>query len=133
VQKLQWIRADGKPMETADWEQGGWMRTLGMLLKGDAPEIKDGKGRRATDDNFMLLLNTHSEPVEFKLPPDIGVTEWKLAVDTARPELSLEEEIVQNAFKLQPRSFVVLVHPAPRPPGSGMKERRKPEAPAVIR
>jgi len=110
--KLQWIRADGKPMETADWEQNGWMRTLGMLLKGDAPEIKDGKGRHKPDDDFMLLLNSHSEPVEFKLPQDVGVTEWKVAIDTARPELPLDEEIVQNVFKVQARSFVVLVHPA---------------------
>jgi glycogen operon protein len=111
-ENVQWIRADGKNMEPVDWEKGGWMRTLGMLLKGDAPEIRDREGCHITDDDFMLVINSHFEPVEFKLPQDIAAWDWKVAVDTSRPELPIEEEPVQNAtFKIEARSFMVLVHP----------------------
>jgi isoamylase len=110
-ENVQWIRADGKPMESADWEQGGWMRTLGMFLKGDAPEIRDSEGRPTTDDDFMLLLNTHSESVQFKLPTAIATWPWKVAFDTARPELLQgEETATEQGVQLQSRSFVVLVH-----------------------
>ncbi len=111
-ENVQWIRADGKNMEPVDWEQGGWMRALGMLLKGDAPEIRDREGRHVNDDDFMLLLNTHSEAVEFKLPEAVAARAWKIAIDTTRPELPLGEEPLQNGgINLGPRSFVVLVHP----------------------
>ncbi len=63
------------------------------------------------DDDDFMLLNTHSEPVVFKLPQDIAARKWKVAVDTARPELPLDKEMVQNpSFKLEARSCVVLVH-----------------------
>lgn len=111
-QNVQWIRADGQPMQTTDWEQGGWMRALGMLLKGDAPEIRDAAGRHTHDDDFLLLMNTHSEPLPFHLPQDIAGWEWKVAIDSARPELPVAQNAVQNGeLQLAPRSFVVLVHP----------------------
>ena len=109
-ENVQWIRADGKPMEPLDWEQGGWMRVLGMLLKGEAREIRDAQGRHTEDDDFLLLLNTHSEPVEFKLPEAIAGEEWKVAIDTSRPQLAAGEERVQNgALQTAAHSFTVLV------------------------
>jgi glycogen operon protein len=115
-ENVQWTRSDGKPMEQGDWENGGWMRTLGMVLKGDAPEIRDREGRHVSDDDFVLLLNSHFEPVDFKLPPDIAGWDWKIAIDTARPDLPLGKEPIQNgAIKMEGRSFVVLVHQRPVP------------------
>ncbi len=110
-ENVEWIRADGKPMEPIDWEQGGWMRALGMLLKGDAPEIRDAAGRHTTDDDFLLLMNTHSEPLAFKLPESVVAWEWKVAVDSARPELPIGQESIQNGgLQLPAHGFVVLVH-----------------------
>ena len=94
------------------------MRTLGMLLKGDAPEIRDREGRHATDDNFMLLLNSHSDPVEFNLPEGVAAWGWKVAFDTARPDLAVGTEAIQNScVKMAARSFVVLVYPKAAPAG----------------
>ncbi len=110
-ENVQWIRADGKPMETTDWEQGGWMRALGMLLKGDAPEIRDAAGRRAQDDDFLLLMNTHSEPLSFKLPEAIAGWEWKVAINSAQPDLPIAESNLQKGeLQLAAHSFAVLVH-----------------------
>jgi glycogen operon protein len=110
AENVQWIRADGKPMEAVDWEEGGWMRVIGMLLKGDAPEIRDAQGRHTDDDDFLLLLNTHSEAVEFKLPEVIAGGEWKVAIDSSRPELTDAEERVQHgSLQTTAHSFTVLV------------------------
>ncbi len=87
------------------------MRALGMYLRGDAPEIRDSHGRHTTDDDFMLLLNTHSEALDFKLPEALAGWEWRVAFDTTRPELPIgENKLEQGSIKLAARSFTVLVH-----------------------
>nr|AIA85450.1 CAZy families CBM48/GH13 protein [uncultured Thermomonospora sp.] len=98
-------------MQDHDWDNGGWMRSLGMLLFGDAPEIRDHKGRRVRDNDFLVLLNAHHEPVKFKLPPDVRRKRWFFGFDTARPDLpSGQEKITKALVRLEGRSLVVLRH-----------------------
>ena len=85
---IVWFRADGKRMGAKDWENGGWMRTLGMFLNGTAPEIRDSAGDCAEDKDFLLLLNAHHEPVAFRISYELYHSGWKIAFDTARPELA---------------------------------------------
>ncbi len=109
---IVWYRADGKRMEAKDWEGGGWMRTLGMFLNGMAPEIRDSEGQPVQDKDFLLLLNAHHEPVAFRLSYQLYHAGWKVAFDTARPNLPLEQEAVKRnrIVDMAPRSFVVLSH-----------------------
>ena len=107
-----WFRADGKRMEAKDWEDGGWMRTLGMFLNGRAPEIRDSRSQCAEDDDFLLLLNAHHEPVTFRMSHELYPSGWNVAFDTARPQLPVDEEPVRRnrLVGLAPRSFVLLSH-----------------------
>ena len=109
---IVWFRADGKRMEPKDWEDGGWMRTLGMFLNGMAPEIRDSAGNVAEDKDFLLLLNAHHEPVAFRISYELFHTGWKVAIDTARPDLPVERETVKRnrIVDMAARSFVVLSH-----------------------
>ena len=109
---IVWFRADGKRMGPKDWENGGWMRTLGMYLNGAAPEIRDSAGQCAEDWDFLLLLNAHHEPVSFRISYELYHAGWKVAFDTSRPDLPLEQESVKRnrLVDLTPRSFVVLCH-----------------------
>ena len=109
---IVWFRADGKRMEAKDWEDGGWMRTLGMFLNGMAPEIRDSRGACARDNDFLLLLNAHHEPVAFRISYELYHSGWKVAFDTARPQLPLEREAVKRnrIVDMAPRSFVLLSH-----------------------
>jgi len=109
---IVWFRADGKRMSDKDWEDGGWMRTLGMFLNGTAPEIRDSDGQCAEDADFLLLLNAHHERVPFRISYELYHSGWKIAFDTARPDLTIEEETVKRnrLVELAPRSFVVLTH-----------------------
>jgi glycogen operon protein len=99
-------------MGTKDWEVGGWMRTLGMFLNGTAREIRDSAGRVAPDHDFLLLINAHHEPVAFRISHELYHSGWKVAFDTMRPDLPLEQEDVKRnrLIDLAPRSFVVLSH-----------------------
>ncbi|HZP61361.1 MAG TPA: glycogen debranching protein GlgX [Opitutaceae bacterium] len=111
-ENVGWFRSDGKRMETPDWEDGGWMRTLGMYLRGDVPEIRDHAGKHVDDGDFLLLLNAHHEPVDFRVPDELPPAEWKIAVDTAQPELPIGSKSVRKGRRLTlaGRSFVVLKH-----------------------
>jgi isoamylase len=109
---IVWFRADGKRMEAKDWEDGGWMRTLGMFINGLSSEIRDSNGQCAEDTDFLLLLNAYHEPVSFRISHQLYPSGWKVAFDTARPALPVEEEPVKRnrLVNLAARSFVVLSH-----------------------
>jgi hypothetical protein len=83
-----------------------------MFLNGMAPEIRDSEGRFAHDKDFLLLLNAYHEPVAFRISYELYHAGWKIAFDTARPDLVLERESVKRNRMVQmaPRSFVVLSH-----------------------
>ena len=105
-ESIRWLRSDGAAMGDQDWHEGGWMRTIGMFLSGDAAEIRDAAGVRVTDDDFLVLLNSHHEPVDFTLPEDVREQVWTVAFDTARPELGEDSEKVEHAiYKLEGRSL----------------------------
>ncbi len=108
-ERLRWVRADGESMTDEDWDNGGWMRTIGLLLFGTAPEIRAPRGRRAHDDDFFLLLNAHSEAVPFHLPKEFRRRRWMVSLDTARADLEPDVEIVKRGtILLEARSTVVL-------------------------
>jgi glycogen operon protein len=108
---IVWFRADGERMADADWGDGGWMRTLGMYLDGHALEIRDREGYHVDDADFLLLLNAHAEPVDFTLPKELPADGWRVAFDTAHPDLAEKGEPLSSAaLKLDARSFVVLSH-----------------------
>lgn len=108
-ENVKWFRADGQPMADQDWEEGGWMRTLGMLLVGTAPEIRDAEGTPVEDHDFLLLLNSHHEAVDFHLPMETQGPPWEISFDTTQPKLGPGIEKVQGeTFAMEPRSFIVL-------------------------
>ena len=92
---IVWFRADGKRMEAKDWEDGGWMRTLGMFLNGMAPEIRDSRGSMHAGQGFPLAVERASRTVAFRISYQLYHSGWKVAFDTARPELPLEREARQ--------------------------------------
>ena len=110
-EKVRWIRADGQAMGDGDWGENGWMRTLGMLLFGDAPEIRDAAGTRVEDDDFLILLNSFHEPVTFNLPADLANQDWSVAFDTNVPHSAQAvDKVKTGAIMLAGRSLVVLGH-----------------------
>jgi isoamylase len=107
-ESVRWIRSDGKDMQVDDWENGGWMRTLGMFMDGNAPEIKDPEGLEVRDNNYLVLLNAYHEPVDFKIPKSLSKSKWKVELNTAQPTTAGGEEIARRTIKIEGRSLIVL-------------------------
>ncbi len=109
---IVWFRADGQRMGNQDWEDGGWMRTLGMYLNGTAPEIRDSQCGYASDADFLLLTNSHHAPVDFRISGELHPSGWRVVFDTARPQLSAGKEAVKRSrlVRLAARSLVLLTH-----------------------
>jgi glycogen operon protein len=76
-----WFRADGRRMTQRDWQSPD-TRTLGVFLNGQEVHDRTEYGEEIVDDSFLVLLNTHSEPVEFILPTRRFGSQWVLEVAT---------------------------------------------------
>jgi len=76
-----WFRPDGRRMTQRDWADPG-TRTLGVFLNGQEIRTRTAHGERIVDDSFLLLLNTHSEPLVFTLPTRRFGTRWAVALAT---------------------------------------------------
>jgi glycogen operon protein len=107
-ESVRWIRSDGSDMQVDDWENGGWMRTLGMFMDGNAPEIRDPDGLEIRDNNYLVLLNAHHEAVDFKIPRSLSKSKWKVELDTAQPTANGGQRVARSMIKIEGRSLVVL-------------------------
>jgi glycogen operon protein len=81
---LTWLRPDGQPMTDAEWA-AGWNRAMGVMLAGDALGEVDEAGSLVVDDTLLLLLNAHTQPVDFTIPAHHGGS-WEVLIDTAKSE-----------------------------------------------
>ncbi len=80
VRDVMWLTPGGTEMTNEEWNYS-FVRCLGMLLSGDAIDVRDPFGEPIRDDTFLLLLNAHYEPVPFTLPGREEVR-WELVIDT---------------------------------------------------
>jgi isoamylase len=81
---VAWLTPSGEPMTDDDWN-AGYNKSLGVFLNGDAITEPDPRGRRVSDDSFLLLFNAHSEAVGFTLPGVEFGERWEYDLDTAAP------------------------------------------------
>jgi len=110
VKDVQWLNPGGNEMSEDEWRDLS-VRCLGMLLSGQGLDETDERGRKISDDNFLVLLNAHHEDVGFTLPESCPCTRWSAWMDTSR-ETGLrpaETYDAGTAYPLQARSLVVLM------------------------
>ncbi|MES2597283.1 MAG: glycogen debranching protein GlgX [Verrucomicrobiota bacterium] len=109
VKDITWLNPAGQEMGDEEWGTH-FVKTLGMLLYGDALDVRDWYGSPVKDDAFLVLLNASHEPIDFMLPNHTA-KRWAVVVDTASEEgfLTPEPEHAANEkIKLMDRSFMVL-------------------------
>jgi len=111
VKDIHWFKPDASEMTQQDWEHEH-ARSLGVYLAGEALTETDRRGRRLTDDNFLLLFNAGAEPVEFRLPQQLGPGAWMVLVDTCHAQ-GLESDGAfepGSTYTAKPRSLALLLH-----------------------
>ena len=79
---IAWLNTDGTPMVPADWDEP-LARSVGMWLNGQGIAGVDMRGRRITDDNFIVYFNSNPEAVDVTLPPAEYGYQWEEIMDTA--------------------------------------------------
>jgi len=128
VKDIVWLTPAGREMTDEEWHQSE-ARCLGLYLQGDATNEDDDRGRPVVDDDFILLLNSHHEPISFLLPRLEDRDAWRVVLDTARMSAAALFQGA-NQFPLHARSLALLTRvkngaAAARPPlPSGLWSRR---------
>jgi glycogen operon protein len=75
-----WFNPGGNQMSEEEWTSP-FVRCLGMLLSGDSTDVFNFEGESVRDETFLLLINSHYEPIPFVLPGQEHL-EWQLILDT---------------------------------------------------
>ena len=103
---IAWLTPFGKEMSDADWN-AGYVRCLGMRLEGHMEDEIDERGRPIIGDTLLILLNSHSETIPFRLPPH-GLQEfWQPLLDTAHKPLHARLR-ADDLYPLQSRAVAIL-------------------------
>ncbi len=97
-----WLSPEGHAMSEQDWKLP-FARCLGVLMAGERLAERDERGEPVMDDDLLLLLNAHHEPVQFSLPEGA----WIVLLDTARPE----NAPAGSRYALEARSLALVARP----------------------
>ena len=113
VKDILWVKHTGEEMSDHDWANSE-VRSIGLLLAGEATDMHDDQYRPIMDDTLLILMNSQPEPVEFHLAASLGVTEWKLVLDTGEPQKADGEwsYTPETSYRLDARALAVLRHPS---------------------
>jgi glycogen operon protein len=119
VKDVLWLNPSGNEMSEEEWRDPS-LRYLGMLLSGQGLDETDERGRKVSDENFLVLLNAHHEDVAFTLPASRVGARWSTWMDTSREDglRPVDTYDVGARYPLQARSMVVLMERR----GNGKKE-----------
>lgn len=129
---IAWLTPDARLMTDADWNTT-FGKSLMVHLNGQAIAEPDRRGRKVTDDSFILCFNAHSEAIDFTMPGrhtvmhvEPGAEEtWRSIIDTTEPTgIPPQEEHHSpgDTVTVGPRSVVVLQR----------RHEGKPTAPSVL-
>ena len=106
LKELSFISPSGSEMEEGDWQDGN-AKCMAALLDGRAQPT--GIRKRGIDRTLLLIMNSHSDGVDFHLPQVGGGSGWMLMVDTNQPAL---KEIPRfdfgHAYTVTGRSLLLL-------------------------
>ncbi|TFH12254.1 MAG: glycogen debranching protein GlgX [Nitrosomonadales bacterium] len=78
---IHWFKPDGNEMNDQEWEHD-FARSLGVYLSGEAIKERDQRGKQIHDDNFFILLNSHHEAIDFRLPEIDVNCKWQSILDS---------------------------------------------------
>jgi isoamylase len=103
---ISWLTPVGKEMSDADWH-AGFVRCLGMRLEGHMVDEVDERGRAIVGDTLLILLNSHSDTIPFRIPAHAPDHFWQPLLDTAHRPLHSRLR-ADDLYPLQGRSLAVL-------------------------
>ena len=114
VKDIHWFKPDGHEMNDEEWAHD-FARCLGVYLGGEAMNEQDRRGQPVRDENFLLLFNSHHEPIPFRLPVLCEGGEWQSVLDTHLAGSLETDGRFQDGgtYPLEGRSLALLVQRRP--------------------
>ena len=111
---LQWFTPAGTPMDGADWADPN-ARAIAIYLDGSDDPDQAEDGIPLLDDDFLVLVNSWWEPLDFVLPTTRPQAAWRTEIDTFDPAVPGRSATAAQAagdhVTVGPRSIVVLSDP----------------------
>jgi glycogen operon protein len=105
VKDVTWLSPSGEEMTIEQWEDPNG-RCLGMLIDGRAQET--GIRRRGADATMLMMVNSHHEGVNFKLPEVPEGVNWTCLIDTNQPDARGKEKFeFGSEYTVTPRSLLL--------------------------
>lgn len=80
VRDIAWFTPGGTQMSEDHWGES-WAKSLGLYLNGSSL-LRGVHGEEQADVSLYLMLNAHSEALEFKLPAEPWGPSWERVLDT---------------------------------------------------
>ncbi len=108
MKDIAWLAPAGGEMTQELW-QAPEMRTIGMLLAGEAADDVDAAGLPVKGDTLLALFNAHDSAVPFSLPAPPGVVRWRSAIDTFDTGREGREIGTGVVYPLESRSVALFV------------------------
>ncbi len=104
ITDIRWLSPSGQDMSESEWDTT-FVRCMGMVLNGEEMNEYDQKGRRITDDVYLLMVNSYWEDVLFNMPDRSKHQKWELVLDTS--EGGFADDVVEESYLLPSRSLVL--------------------------
>ena len=113
--ELAWFTPTGAAMTPVDWADPN-ARSLAIYLDGADDPDRAADGSPLIDDDFLVLVNSWWQPLDFTIPATRAHQEWCTEVDTFDPSTVETSAAISagNRLSVGPRSIRVLRGRAPR-------------------
>jgi glycogen operon protein len=108
VKDIYWLDPSGREMTDEAWNAPS-VRSLGVLMVGDALDEVDEHGRHVTGDTLLILLSAHAEDVTFVLPKVDEGESWLRMIDTIETHAPERRFDGGATYELQGRTLVVFI------------------------
>ena len=82
--QLQWFTPAGTPMNSADWADPD-ARAIAIYLDGSDDPDRDQDGSPMLDDDFLVLVNSWWEPLDFAVANTRPNAQWDTEIDSYQP------------------------------------------------
>jgi isoamylase len=111
VKDITWLTPEGREMTDEEWDSS-FARSLGLQMAGISEGEYDAQGRLEVDDDFLLLLNAHSEEIPFELPTQPKDARWMVLMDTTYSAGLRSDGFYKpgDEYPLKARSMAVLTN-----------------------
>jgi len=107
LEDIAWFLPEGDEMTDENWNHD-FAKSLAVFLNGHGLHHLGPKGEAIVDDNFYLVFNAHTEPLDYIVPEKLRRKPWRKVLDTAGDNITFADVEKIETVTVQGRSVVLL-------------------------